>query len=195
MTESAPSTPPERDYAGEIQAVIDAETASGDYHTTEVAERIVMKLRATDPGLLLGFLEADAVTIIANLIRHMEQVARARQRRRPNTARAKFASAVAAHDGQVAAGEPVNTAVSPLTGWLSCTFEVSAGRKLALGLCMASDLDHVIQGYQGRAYSNSFEALWLAEIQKRIGDKKVADVYTSEQLAVMRSELSAAQES
>lgn len=39
----------ERDYAADMRAVIDAETAAGDYESTVVAAHIVQKLRETDP--------------------------------------------------------------------------------------------------------------------------------------------------
>jgi hypothetical protein len=58
----------DRQYVAEMRALIDAETASGDYSSPLVAEHIVNKLRVTDPALLQGWLDAQAVQFVRHMI-------------------------------------------------------------------------------------------------------------------------------
>lgn len=57
-----------RDFAAEMRAVIEAEAAGGPYVSAVVAAHIVDKLRATDPELLDGWLQAGAVQFLRHAI-------------------------------------------------------------------------------------------------------------------------------
>src|SRR4051812_37612580 len=105
-----------RDYAAELRRIVDAETATGPYVSRVVAEHVVDKLRAADPELLHGWLEAQAETFVWQLINDRDRSLRAHARS-TSSARAFGQAADAA-----AAGDKTR-----LVRWLDVPFAVCDG--------------------------------------------------------------------
>jgi hypothetical protein len=166
--------PDTRDYAAEMRAVIDAATADGPYVPGIVAAEIAEKLRATDPGLLDGWLRAQAHQFIREAIGARDRSARSWARHA--APRAEFAAATAAHE----AGDP-----HPLRSYLNLPFPVADGSHRPLATLTRADLLYVEGDYRRRADDNAFYATLMATMAKKVGSGTVADHYTEEQLAAM----------
>ena len=69
----------ERDYAAEMHAIMLAEMANGE-PLPDVAERIVEKLRQSDPDLLAGWLDLNARIILREAMGEISRTTRARAR-------------------------------------------------------------------------------------------------------------------
>lgn len=67
----------ERDFAAEMRAVIDTATEGTPYVARVVAGEIVEKLRANDPDLLAGWLDAHAESLLWQAINDRDRSARA----------------------------------------------------------------------------------------------------------------------
>lgn len=165
----------ERDYAAEMRAVIDAETAGGPYASPVIAEHVVRKLRVTDPDLLDGWLQAQAVNFVRMMINQRDCSARTYARTAIN--RRAFGDAAKLHE----AGTP--DAVRP---WLSVPFPVEDGTRKRLADLTAADLSFVAERYEDRARENRMTAAFLLALAKKLGAKKtVGDVYTDAALSRM----------
>lgn len=161
-----------RDYAAEMRAVIDAETSHGPYASPVVAEHIVEKLRATDPELLSGWLDAQAVGIIRHAINLRDCSVRSRVR--ATAGRSVFARQAAEHE----AGDAV-----ALSGWLSVVHVVEGGSRKRLAEMTADDLGFVADDYGRRAAENALAESFLRALARKVGSGKVADHFTDAQLA------------
>lgn len=176
-----------RDVRAEVLAVIEAETAHGDFKVSDVARQVVDKLRATDPELLLEFLDAEAVALVAHLIRRVEHLAKMKVRRGAGLTatqprRSVFAETMADHDAELESdAEP---AAAP--AWLDRQYLTADGLRRHLRDCTAEDLKHNVGLYLDRAQANQYEAAFLAAIAKKLDGRKVGDVFTDAQLAAMR---------
>lgn len=162
----------DRDYAAEMRAVIDAETGNSPYSSPVVAAHIVEKLRATDPDLLTGWLDAQA----ANFIRHAINLrdCSVRTHARHIASRSVFAQNAESYaDGDAAA----------MTGWLHVVHVVENGTRKRLTDMDAEDLMHVADTYGRRASENALAESFLRALAKKVGDGKVSDHFSNEQLA------------
>lgn len=169
----------ERDFAAEMRAVIDAETAGGPYVSAQVAEHIVAKLRATDPGLLDGWLHAQAVNFLRHAINLRD--CSTRSHARAVSGRRAFGEAAAAHG----AGD-----TTALSGWLGVVHVVEDGTRKRLSEMTAADLEHVASDYDSRAAENAMHATFLRALRKKVGRKAVGDVFSEDRLAEMWRSLS-----
>ncbi|MEV4521430.1 hypothetical protein AB0J77_14475 [Micromonospora tulbaghiae] len=160
-----------RDYVAEMRSVIDAETSHGPYSSPIVAEHIVEKLRATDPDLLAGWLDAQAVGIIRHAINLRDCSVRSRVR--ATSSRSVFARQAAEHE----AGDR-----TALSGWLSVVHVVGDGSRKRLAEMQAEDLAYVADDYGRRAAENALAESFLRALARKVGSGKVADHFTDEQL-------------
>lgn len=167
-----------RDYAAEMRAVIDGQ-ATGTYVPGVVAVEIVEKLRANDPDLLAGWLDAQAPQIL----RHAINLRDASQRTAARHARPR---SVFAEDAAAAeAGEPER-----LAGWLGTRFTVEDGSRKPLAEMAKDDLLFVADAYEARARENKLTAAFAKAIARRVGTGVVGDHFTDEQLSTMWDSLS-----
>lgn len=167
-----------RDYAAEMRAVIDAETGS-EYSSPAVAARIVEKLRASDPGLLAGWLDAQAITIIRQAINHRDSSARTRARH--VASRSVFAAAAAAHeDGDDTA----------LDGWLNTVHALGDGQRKRLADMTADELLYAADDYAARVRQNRMAEAFLRALAREVGSGVVADRFTGGQLAELWGSIS-----
>lgn len=172
---------PEQEVAERIRQLIIAETSHGEFRAVEVAQRIVDKLRATDPDLLLAFLEDHAVRAITDAILLLDRQRKSRLRAPRKTARSVFAAAVGEHEN----GRP-----DALVGWLETWVEAGPqNAKVHLRDARAEHLDFAIGRYRKRAQSNEFEAVFLEAIRKKIGSKTVGESLTDEEIVTLRENL------
>jgi hypothetical protein len=167
-----------RDYAAEMRAVIDAE-ATGTYVPTVVASAIAEKLRATDPDLLVGWLDAQAEQIL----RHAINLRDCSQRTAARHARPR---SVFAADAEAAeAGEPER-----LAGWLGTRFTVEDGSRKPLAEMGREELLFVADAYEARARENKLTAAFAKAIARKVKTGVVGDHFTDEQLSTMWDSLS-----
>lgn len=159
-----------RDYAAEVRALIDAETAHGSYNAREIAARIVVKLEATDPDLLAEWLRAQAVSVMYSTINTRDRSMRSHARR---------SAAAAAFERDVAAGPEA------MGRWLSIPYSVDNGVRKQLGDMTAADLTTAARAYQVRAVENRMVEAFLVALSRQVGVGTVRDRYTDEQLGSM----------
>lgn len=170
---AAPNLEPVRDrnYVAEMRAVIDAETASGDYSSPLVAEHIVKKLRVTDPDLLDGWLHAQAV----QFVRHMINLRDCSRRTHARTAGRRAAFADSAE--LLAAGDR-----TAMDGWLTVVHVLEDGGRKRIADMTAVDLTFVADDYDQRATENAMHATFLRALAKKVGKRKVSQVFTEQKL-------------
>lgn len=163
-----------RDYAAEMRAVIDAETGSGPYSSPLVAEHIVDKLRATDPDLLNGWLQAQAVNFVRHAINLRD--CSARTHARVTAGRSVFRDAADAHDGGNS---------TALAGFLNTVYVIEDGSRLRLAEMRKPELIYVADDYGRRAAENALQESFLRALAKKVGRGKVSDHFTDERLTEM----------
>jgi hypothetical protein len=167
-----------RDYVTEMRQVIDQE-ATGEYVSSVVAGQIVEKLTQTDPELLIGWMQAQAVTLVHQMINDRDRSRRTQAR----TAgpRSVFAGAAkAAEQGQPA----------QLYGLLATHYAVNDDDlRKPLAAMTSADLTFVSAGYQKRASDAAMEAAFFNALARKVGKGTVADHFTNEQLTAMRDSL------
>lgn len=168
-----------RNYAVEMRAIIDAETAVGSYVSATVAEHIAEKLRATDPELLAGWLDAQAV----NFIRHAINLRDCSQRThaRHMAGRSVFKAATDAAE----AGD-----AEPLGVWLQTVYVVEDGSRMRLSEMRSPELLFVADDYGRRAADAQLQEAFLRALAKKVGRRKVSDVYDETKLATLWQSIS-----
>ena len=160
-----------RDYGAEMRAVIDAETSHGPYASPVVAAHIVEKLRATDPDLLAGWLDAQAVSIIRHTINLRD--CSVRSHARATSGRSVFARDAKAHE----AGTE-----TALSGWLAVVHVVEGGTRKRLADMRADELAFVADDYGRRAAENLLAESFLRALARKVGSGKVSDHFDDQQL-------------
>lgn len=165
---------PERDYVAEMRAVIDAETASGAYVSPVVAEHIVRKLRATDPDLLEGWLHAGAVGFVREAINSRDRSSRTHAR--IVSRRSAFGRAAELHT----AGDLV-----AMAGWLDVVHVLEGGTRKRIAEMTAAELAFVADDYDRRASENAMHATFLRAVAKKVGTRKVSEVFTEAKLSAL----------
>lgn len=164
----------ERNYAAEMRAVMDAETGEGPYHLAVVANQIVEKLRATDPDLLDGWLQAQAVTFVHEAIRSRDRSDRGHAR--ATATRSVFrAAAESAEAGDEA----------PLAKFLSTVYVVEDGSRVRLAEMRKPELIFVADDYRQRASEHLLQEAFMRALAKKVGKDRVADHFDDAQLTAM----------
>lgn len=163
-----------RDYVAEMRAVIDAETAGGNYASPVVAEHIVRKLSATDPDLLDGWLHAQAVQFVRHAINLRDCSTRSHVR--TASRRSAFGEAAKLHE----AGEQ-----DAMTDWLNVPQVLEDGTRKPLAELTAAELAFVADDYQRRADENGMHAAFLRALAKKVGKRTVGAVFTEQKLTAL----------
>lgn len=173
----------DRDYAAEMLDKINgafAAAADGPMSAIAVAKRIVAQLDATDPDLLLGWLRLNAEDLLRRYVGLVQGSERAHNR--AVSGRRAFAEAQESHE----AGD--SKPLQRHTTWLSSMFVVDDKySRLPLGDCTATELRYVSSRYEQTAKSASFEAVFFGQLAEKVGDQKVSDVYTEDEIAAFRN--------
>lgn len=163
----------ERNYAAEMRAVIDAETGEGAYFAPTVAEHIVSKLRATDPDLLRGWLDGQAVSFVRDAINQRD--CSTRTHNRIAARRSVFRQAAEAAE----AGDP-----EPLkTNFMGEVYVIEDGSKVPLREMRKPELLFAADDFNRRANENALRAAFLTVLAKKVGNRKVSDVFDEDKLA------------
>lgn len=158
-----------RDYAGEMRAIIDAETGEGIYYTASVAEHIVAKLEQTDPELLTGWLTQQAQTLVAKAINQRDASVRAYAR--AHGARVQFGR-------DAASGDPER-----IRGWLDVRYTMADGSRKRLAEMTVDDLMFVADTYLKRAAAYSLRYNFLTVLIDSMSEKDtVGKVHDNESL-------------
>jgi hypothetical protein len=159
----------ERDYAAEMRVILDAEMQVGDAAPV-VAARIVAKLRATDPGLLSGWLDLGATSFVREALGQIDRSARGAARR--GIARSAFADA--GDRGDV--GE-----------FLAVRYVVDEQQtRKPLGDLLKPELLYVASEYDADAKSARLEAAFFRAIAKQVGTGRVRDRFDEQRIAELR---------
>jgi hypothetical protein len=164
-----------RDYAADMRAVIDAETAAGPYVSAVVAEHIVDKLRATDPDLLNGWLDSQA----AQLLRHAINLrdCSVRSHNRATQGRSVFRDAAEA----AAAGD-----IEPLRShFLAEVYVVEDGSRIRLADMRKPELLYAADTFQARARRNQMQEAFLRALAAKVGKGRVADRFDEDKVAAL----------
>lgn len=170
----------ERDYVAEMRAVMDAETGDGPYVAAVAAEHIVDKLRATDPDLLSGWLDVQAVPLINAAIRDRDRSVRAHAR--TAATRSVFRSAAeAAESGDTEA----------LGQFLRTVYVVEDGSRVRLAEMRKPDLVFAADDYRERAQSNLLQEAFLRALAKKVGHDRVSDHFDDAQLTALWQSITA----
>jgi len=170
----------ERNYAAEMRAVIDAETAGGSYETPVAAQNIVRRLRVTDPDLLSGWLDSQAEHFVWQAINDRDRSTRSRARQQAR----RTAFADAAETFQSGGGKEV------MTSFLSMPFVIEDGSRKRLADMDAADLLYAAGQYEIAEHEAAMNKAFLKAIAKKVGEDKVSDHFTEQQLGRMWTSLS-----
>jgi len=161
-----------RDYAAEMRTVIDAE-AQGTYASPAVALHIVEKLRATDPDLLAGYLDVQAVQIIRHAINLRDCAVRTHNR--TNASRSVFRQA--AED--FAEGDDTGLR----TNFLGEVYVLDDGMRMPLREMKAAELTFAADDFASRARENAMREAFLRALARKCRTKPVGEVFAEEKLA------------
>lgn len=163
-----------RDYVTEMRQVIDAETADGNYSAPILARHIVYKLLATDPELLEGWLLVQAVPVLSDWISTRDRSRRSHVRRTSGS-KAFAQDAKAFQDGNQAA----------ITGWLEVSQVMKDGSRRRIAELTGEELLWVAGEYARQAVNLKLHEAFLRAIAKKVGQDKVSDHFTNQQLDEM----------
>lgn len=170
-----------RDFATEMRALVDAQTASGPYVSRIVAAEVVDKLRANDPELLNGWLDANAETFVWQMVNDRDRSIRSHARQ--TAGRQQFAADAKEH-------EAGNSA--PLVRWLNVPFNLADGSRTHLSEMTADDLLYAAGEYDELARNNKMTAAFLKAIARKVKKDTVGKHFTDEQLSAMWQSLTGA---
>ena len=170
-----------RDWATEMRVVMDAETSGGPYVPALVAAHIVEKLTATDPELLDGWLHAGAVSFLRQAINLRDHSARTHAR--TTAGRSVFRKAAEDLEG----GDE-----QAVTAFLATVYMSEEGARVRLGDMRKPDLVYAADEYQARVRENAMQESFLRALAKKVGGRRVSDVFNDEQLAAMWNSITAA---
>lgn len=168
-----------RNFAAEMRGVIDAETAGGPYISAVVAEHIVDKLRATDPELLQGWLDQQAVSILRHAINLRD--CSVRSHARATAGRSVFKAAADA----AAAGD-----AEALGTFLSTVHVVADGSRVRLAEMRKPELQFVAETYDRRAAENVLQAAFLGALARKVGKGRVSDHFDENKLTELWQSIS-----
>jgi hypothetical protein len=158
-----------RDFAQEMRALIDSETGGEDFIPAVVAHQLVEKLSVSDPGLLNGWLYAQAETLLAEAISSRMRSQRSSTRVRSRST--AFAQAALAGD---------------VSGFLVLRYVAADGSRRKLADFTHEDLLHAADDYGRRADSNAMEAAFFRAIARRVQSGVVKDHLDEAQLLQLR---------
>lgn len=167
-----------RKYEDEMNMFVDqAKGRGGPYIPRKLAEEIVDKLRATDAELLKGWLDQRAIHFVHQLINDRDRAQRAHVRH--THMRGVFAKAAQKYD------ESGHKDTESLNSFLNMPFAVADGSKRQLRDLRAGDLAYVGSRYEQRENQNKMWKHFVRALAQRVGDQRVGEVFTEEQLREM----------
>jgi hypothetical protein len=170
----------DRNYAAEMRAVIDEATSHGPYSSPTIAEQIAEKLRANDPDLLHGWLDQQAVQFIRVAINERDHSNRVHAR--AVAGRSVFREASAAFE----AGDS-----DALGAFLNTVYVVEDGTRVRLSEMTKPDLLFAADGYGRRAAEHLLQESFLRALAKKVGTRRVADVFDEDKLNSLWRSISA----
>jgi hypothetical protein len=162
----------DRDYLGEMRQLIDAETGGGEYYVGTAAESIVAKLQITDPELLQGWLDRQAVAFVRAAITARDRSVRTYAR--IHASRSVFRDAVQRHEG----GDQ-----QAMRGWLDTAYTVENGARKRLGQMTRADVLYIAESFERRMAHNGLRAALMRAIATKVRKTGiVSDYLTNEQI-------------
>lgn len=163
-----------RDFAEEMRKAIEHETGSGPYVARVAAAEVVARLRLDDPELLAGWLDLHAEDLVWRTIGDRDRSLRAQAR--ANAGRSRFRDAADA-----AAGGNME----PMHRLLDMPFVLASGERVPLKRMTAADCAYVASGYELSAHRAGMHAALLRALERHIGNDRVEDHFTEEQLRAL----------
>jgi hypothetical protein len=164
----------ERDFLAEMRRIID-EMAVGSYSAPQLAQSIIGKLDVNDPELLNGWLDANAVALLTQIIN-------ARDRSQRTRARLQHKASVFGDDAK--AFEAGDT--KRIIPWLTVHYALKDNIRKPLAELTADDLRFVAKRYDDSAKISRFEAIFFEKMAERVGNKTVAEVYSDQEIINLR---------
>ena len=169
-----------RDYAHEMGALIDQTTLATATSAT-VAQELVAFLRTSDPQLLAGWLDTQAVSFLRQAI--LRRDASIRTHNRVQACRSVFRDAAKEFEQS---GDDTDLR----THFLSETYVIPGGVRMLLKDMTAEHLSYVADEYATRAKSNLMREAFLRALAKKCGQRPVGDVLDEEAVAKVWCDLS-----
>ena len=163
------------DPATKVRAYIDDAMADRDYIPSDLAHKLIAKLREEDPQLLAQWLDAQAITIMRDTINRINSGRRSVARQNSN--RSVFANAIE----RAEAGEP-----ALLEGWLSQEFVISPENvRRPLAQMYREEILYASTVYDRLAEGNRMQAVFLRALADRVGARQVGEVFDNDQLSTL----------
>lgn len=162
-----------RDFLADMHAMCVSAVSETESPNPVVAAELVEKLRANDPELLTGWLNARAVAVLNDYLRHLDSVQRAKTRvRAPGRA---FAEAARAFE----AGE------APMRIFEARYVISDVGARRRVGDMTGADHKFVADRYGDSARRDAFLESVHRAVAAVVGDRRTEEVYSAEQYAAM----------
>jgi hypothetical protein len=167
-----------RDYIADMSAAIEDAIPEGDYAAPLVAAELVEKLRATDPGLLSGWLDLRAAVFLADTIARRSNSKR--QAARVGGPRRAFAEAAQRFTEQT---DPA--ILAPFATEYVIDAENTRRRVADM---TGPDHRFVAAGYAESKRTAALLEKFHVAVARKVGDRRTAEVISeSEYLAMLRS--------
>jgi hypothetical protein len=170
-----------RDPASKVRAFIDDAMDEETYVPSDLAQRLVNKLREEEPQLLADWLDAQAVDIMRDTINRINQGRRSMVQHRSKGS--VFKDAVK----RAEAGEP-----QLLEGWLDQQYPsgLTNARK-ALGDMYREEVLYAANIHARLARGNQMQAAFLNVIANGLGARQVREVWDNDKLSTAWKNLDA----
>jgi hypothetical protein len=162
----------QRNYAKEMRDLIDQAT-EGQYTSATAAQDIVKFLRTTDPELLAGWLDAQAVYFVREAILKRDHSARTHNR----IAASRSVFRQAAEDFENGDEAPLRS------NFMDEVYVIDTGARMPLRLMTAEELSFVADGFNRSAKESLLREAFLRALAKKCGAHKVEEVMDEETIA------------
>ncbi len=160
------------DPASKVRAYIDDALEHTTYISSDLAHRLVDKLRDEAPDVLQEWLNSVAVDVMRDTINRVQQSRRSVVRQRAKTS--VFKAAVDAAE----AGE-----TGLLEGWLTQPYLTNPENiRKPLGEMYRAEILHAVAVYERLARGNQMQVAFLNAIANRVGARRVNEVWDNDQL-------------
>lgn len=166
----------DRNFFADMHELMSAEYEAAGGDRAIARDNIVKKVRATDQELWFGWLDWKGPALVREELKRFDTKTRGETKREARDGRrTAYAHAAAEHER----GNP-----APLRQFMDMPITINGGSK-PLGSLYATDLLLAKAGYDKRAADNRMMGAFLNAVRKKIGERRVDEVWTEEQLKTM----------
>lgn len=161
--------------AEKIRKMVDDRMERGPYIPAHLAVDLVKQLREEEPQLLAEWLDAQAESIMRDMVNSINRHRRAIARK--VASKSVFRNAVE----RAEAGEP-----ALLEGWLAQEYPVNQNNiRKPLGDMVKEEVLYASDVHDRLARGNQMQAAFLKAVANKVGARQVSEVFDNDQLNVM----------